>query len=309
VGNDDTQTWVRERLIQHWVSVSGSEPDQGGFTPKGETLDRLQALRDSRGDQELDNWLKVSIAAFLHRTRGSATKFFVNSYLLSDSALEYLKEFKKQEGSYSALPNNLNIRSRILMSETDYLDTIITIGVSRNESAISLISNSFKPDIWWMLASEVSGRIAREEFPEHWLSGTYQILGGNRITVQDEYAARRKELRSSSLMRDLLLSEFRVAVSESTIGWLESHKLVVAVSESGMLTIASSMIDKDLIPPSLHPRTRDENLIKALRSVMEVRELGISKPSKQVNGVNANALIKSAVDPIVQQLLMASKDD
>lgn len=309
MGNDDTQTWVRERLIQHWVSVSGSEPDQGGFTPKGETLDRLQALRDSRGDQELDNWLKVSIAAFLHRTRGSATKFFVNSYLLSDSALEYLKEFKKQEGSYSALPNNLNIRSRILMSETDYLDTIITIGVSRNESAISLISNSFKPDIWWMLASEVSGRIAREEFPEHWLSGTYQILGGNRITVQDEYAARRKELRSSSLMRDLLLSEFRVAVSESTIGWLESHKLVVAVSESGMLTIASSMIDKDLIPPSLHPRTRDENLIKALRSVMEVRELGISKPSKQVNGVNANALIKSAVDPIVQQLLMASKDD
>jgi hypothetical protein len=308
VGND-TQTWVRERLIQHWVSVSGSEPDQGGFTPKGETLDRLQALRDSRGDQELDNWLKISIAAFLHRTRGSATKFFVNSYLLSDSALEYLKEFKKQEGSYSALPNNLNIRSRILMSETDYLDTIITIGVSRNESTISLISNSFKPDIWWMLASEVSGRIAREDFPEHWLSGTYQILGGNRITVQDEYAARRKELRSSSLMRDLLLSEFRIAVSESTIGWLESHKLVVAVSESGMLTIASSMIDKDLIPPSLHPRTRDENLIKALRSVMEVRELGISKPSKQVNGVNANALIKSAVDPIVQQLLMASKDD
>ncbi len=308
MGND-TQTWVRERLIQHWVSVSGSEPDQGGFTPKGETLDRLQALRDSRGDQELDNWLKISIAAFLHRTRGSATKFFVNSYLLSDSALEYLKEFKKQEGSYSALPNNLNIRSRILMSETDYLDTIITIGVSRNESTISLISNSFKPDIWWMLASEVSGRIAREDFPEHWLSGTYQILGGNRITVQDEYAARRKELRSSSLMRDLLLSEFRIAVSESTIGWLESHKLVVAVSESGMLTIASSMIDKDLIPPSLHPRTRDENLIKALRSVMEVRELGISKPSKQVNGVNANALIKSAVDPIVQQLLMASKDD
>jgi hypothetical protein len=305
---DDTQNWIRDRLIYHWTSVSGSQPDQGGFTPKGETLEKLCIIRENRGDKEFDEWLRTSISAFLHRTRGSATKFFVNSYLLSESALEYLKEFKKQEGAYSALPNNLNIRSRILMSETDYLDTIITISVSRG-GKINLSSSSFKPDIWWILAAELSGRLTKEEFPEHWLTGTYHISGGNRILVQDEYAAKRKELRSSSLMRDLLLTEFRISVSESTIGWLESHKLAVAVSEEGMLTIVSSNIDRDLIPPSLHPRIRDEKLVEALRSVMEVKELSISKASKQINGIDANTLVKASVDPIVQQLLMASGSD
>jgi len=304
----DTQNWIRERLIYHWTAVSGSQPEQGGFTPKGETLDKLQLLLDKRGDKELDDWLKLAISAFLHRTRGSATKFFVNSYLLSESALEYLREFKKQEGSYSALPSNLNIRSRILMSETDYLDTVIMISVSRG-GGVNISSSSFKPDIWWMLAAEVSGRITRDEFPSHWLTGTYQVVGGNRILVQDEYATRRKELRSSTLMRDLLLTEFRIAVSESTIGWLESHKLVVAVSEDGMLTIASSIINKDLIPPTLHPRDRDEKLVEALGSVMEIRELSVSKASKQVKGLDANTLIKAAVDPVVQQLLKAASSD
>jgi len=306
---DETQSWVRERLIHHWTAISGSSPDQGGFTPKGDTLDKLISLREKRGDKELDEWVKLSIAAFLHRTRGSATKFFVNSYLLSESALGYLKEFKKQDGAYSALPNNLNIRSRILISETDFLDTIITINVSRGEKKLDLTSSSFKPDVWWILSAEISGRISRDEIPNHWLSGTYQISMGNRITVEDEYYARRKELRSSSLMRDLLLTEFRISVSESTISWLESHKLATAVSEGGVLVIASSSIDQGLINPSANPRDRDEKLILALRSVMGIRRLDISRQSKRVNGMDAGSLIKAAVDPLVQKLMAASDED
>jgi hypothetical protein len=307
--DDDTQLWVRERLIHHWTAISGSIPDQGGFTPRGETLEKLISLREKRGDKELDEWIKLSIAAFLHRTRGNGTKFFVNSYLLSESALEYLREFKKQDGAFSALPNNLNIRSRILISETDYLDTIITINVSRGEKKIDFTSNSFKPDVWWILSAEISGRITREEVPSHWFSGTYQISGGNRITVEDEYAARRKELRSSTLMRDLLLTEFRIAVSESTISWLENHKLATAVSEGGMLTIASSSIDQSLINPSASPRDRDEKLVLALREVMEVRRLEVSRPAKQVKGIDAGSIIKAAIDPIVQKLITASDSD
>ena len=304
---ESVQNWVRDRLIYHWTACSGKPPDQGGFTPKGDTLDKLISILDSRGENELDEWLKLSITAFLHRTRGSATKFFVNSYLLSESALEYLKEFKKQEGAYSALPNNLHIRSRILISETDFLDTIMMIAVSRHEP-INYTTGTFKPDIWWILASELSGRLTRPDFPEHWLSG-YNISSGVRTTVQDEYTSRRKELRSSTLMRDLLLTEFRIAVSESTISWLESHKMATVVSESGSLTIASSSIDKNLIPPSNEPKNRDDKLLRALSDILQVRRIEVSKPSKQVNGINANSLIRSAVDPIVQKMMEASGED
>ncbi len=306
---ENTQNWIRDRLIYHWTAISGKPPEQGGFTPKGDVLDRLSTILSNRGEAELDEWLKLSINAFLHRTRGTATKFFVNSYLLSESALEYLKEFKKQEGAFSVLPNNLNIRSRIMMSETDFMDTVMMINISRGDGKIDYSTGSFKPDVWWMLSAELSGRMLRTEFPEHWMQGTHKISGGSRTSIEDEYSSRRRELRSSNLMRDLLLTEFRIAVSESTISWLESHKLITAVSESGSLTIASSSIDKGLINPSLDPKNRDEKLVQELRSMISVRKLESSKPLKQVNGMNAGTLIRSAVDPIVQKMMEASGED
>jgi hypothetical protein len=230
--------------------------------------------------------------------------------LFSETALEYLKEFKKNEGAYAAFPNNLNIRSRILMSETDFLDTIITINVSRGSTkSLDLSSGSFKPDIWWMLSAEVSGRMKRKDFPEHWMTGTYQITGGNRITVEDEYSKRRMELKSSTLTRDLLLTEFKIAVVESTISWLEGHKLAVAVSEEGILTIASSKVNKDVIPPSADPSDRDLKLVSELCSVMTVPKIEISKASKSIGGVGSTELIRAAADPIVQKLLKAAADD
>lgn len=303
----DTQQWIRNRLIHHWTAVSGHPPQQGGFTPKGETLERLESLLQSRGEDELDDWLKTSIEAFLHRSRGTETKFFVNSYLLSDSALEYLAKFRKQEGAYSSLPNNLNIRSKILISETDFLDTIMTIGVSRG--SLDYTSAAFKPDLWWILAAEFSGRL--KDVPGHWLEGTFEVVRGKRRLISEEYQDKKRELRSSGLLRELLLTEFRTAVTESTISWLESHRLLTSVSESGALVVARSDIDQNLLPPTLNPETRDRQLMEALKPLLKIRELEVAKPGAPVVvGSEASKLIqKTSSDPFVQKILQMTEED
>lgn len=312
--DDELARRIEAALKARWLSVAGEVPKYGSFRPQDEVLDRLRDIEAEHGWKELKTFLDDSIDAFLHRTRGSATKFYVQTYLLAPSSLTYLKKFKQMDGAFSAIPKHLEIRSGVLVSEAEFLDIIMMGSVSRKETAPDFCSIAFTPTPWWMVASECSGRIRKSEMPQHWLSGWTKV-NGERVKKEHHYSDLRKKVGSSKALRAMIMTEFSTAVLQTTVKWLEDHHLATSVLEDGTeLTIAASEIPVELMRGSeAEMDKRDRRLLKELTRVMpEMREIkashdegGEEKKSPFSGMLNQTML----ADPVLMQILKDTQED
>lgn len=228
---------VKERLIHHYLNAVGEHPTDGSFRPSDETLTKLYQIYTGRGWIELDEFLRDSIRAFLHRTRTTKTPFFVNSHLLSKSALEYVGVYKQSSQYFSELSWEEAVKQELNRAEQDFLRVILVNSIGKGKVTWAA---SFLPPPWWVVAGELMQRFTRKEIPEYWVSDRPVKVGAATVRFNAQYQEIRNAIKKSSQKQVILESLFIPILETQAMHFLETLGLIGCVRDAFRKTVLTS---------------------------------------------------------------------
>ena len=243
-------------------------------------MDAIKIAVDGLYDGNLQSFLQDSVVAFLHRNGGGTgkhpeTKFFINTYLCSESALDYLRHHTSDiRHLYRSITSSETfeglVRAEIMAGEIQYLEGPISLDLPD--------PSSLRPSVWWMIACMLMKRLSRADIMPEWLHGSGQSLaeGGKRIPKDALLHHEETRIRAEKRLRNRVVELATEGIEEATYGWLQQHRLITIFrGESGELDMAGDEAFIEAVRPFIRPdanttlKHRDSNLRKVVAARLE----------------------------------------
>lgn len=302
---------IRKTLTEAYCQVTGVLPDDGGWTPNDEVCEKLRVYEEEKGAASLNKFLSEAVQAHLHRTRTSHTPFFVNSHLLSESSLTYLKkhrQYLRQMYGEASDPNQFTnqVFAEVYKTERDYLAMACHYHLLGQPMDWGVMS----PTPFWVLASEMFERFSKP--PTQYWSNQPVNYGGKVVPLGEACVLERKRL-SSSNRRTRVSEAANKAMLEAAQAWTsQNHLITFFYDDFGKLAhTPNPHIDPSLIRVMKPLIDRDEALFSAARSVWESKGKTFKeKPPKPVKPDSSGSPSRKLfLDPNLAKMLAATEID
>ena len=160
---------------------------------------KLALLQAERGEKEVERFLNESMVAFVLRCGGSyqvqpGSPFFADSYLFSESALDYLEKHQRRVRKYAYLSADpqafpTKVFEEMLQSEIDYW----SLGTPNTPPALDLTH----PGLYWILLSSYFGRFGTHlPLDQQWVNWQYEVdYMGRGTPVMEAWGMERVRLQ------------------------------------------------------------------------------------------------------------------
>lgn len=222
---------MRHLLLRHYERVLGRKPTEGGFKPNEEVVAGIVEMAKQLFGGDVKKFLELSLTAFILRNGGGVNRpshapFFVNTAVLADSNLDWLEEHGDRLALvHRSLTSSETfeglLKGEVLAGEVHWLEGAISLNPPDFES--------LRPPVFWMLASILMRRFERADIPDCWFEGSAPSISDlGRVHQKFKvFEFERQRVRSSKLVRELLVQAATAAIQDASYGWVQQHKLAL----------------------------------------------------------------------------------